>query len=95
MDLTHIFGRFAGIELATQEKDVVIKGKTFRIPRLKDENHPVLAEMEKAAKDNGLSLRVWFQGTGGTIGDDEKRVNAFVEETKDGRWFISKTFFLG
>lgn len=93
--LADIFKKYTGRELATADKDVVIRGQVFRIPRLKDDNDPVLLEMEQTARSHGLSLRVWFPGSSSPNNHDDTRVNAFIEETKDGRWFISPVYFLG
>jgi hypothetical protein len=46
MDLTTIFGKYAGLEV------------THSSGRVAD-NDPVIADMEKTAEDNGLRLRVF------------------------------------
>lgn len=93
--LVDIFQKYTGRELPTALKDVVIRGQTFRIPRLSDDNDPTLAAMAQTARAHGYSLHVWFPCSTNPKGRDDKRVNAFVQETRDGRWFISPTYFLG
>lgn len=51
--LAEIFGKFAGKEVATYTEN----GVTVPFP-----NSPLMAEMEKTAAENNLSLRVRFPG---------------------------------
>lgn len=95
MDVSRIFNKFAGREVPLEEKVVRVAGYTFTEYDLKNNPDPVIEEMEQTAAKNGLSLRVWWPGVGGTCDYDTTRVNAHIEKSPDGKWRVSPNFGLG
>lgn len=99
MKLSDIFGKFAGREVPLTEKkhQVKLTSRTIEVTQLSltDPKDPTLAEMEKTAEKNGLSLRVWWPGVMGTMDYREDRVNAHLEKDKGGKWRVSNKFDLG
>lgn len=99
MKLSDIFGKFAGREVPLNEKpyEVKLQSRTIKGTQLElaNKNDPTIAEMEKTAAENGLSLRLWWPGIMGTMDYREDRVNAHLEKDKGGKWRVSSKFNLG
>lgn len=95
MDVSHIFNKFAGREVEMVTKVVKVSGYTFRETDLKNNPDPVITEMEKEAKKHGLSLRVMWDGMGGTCDYRTDRVNASIEQGHDGKWRVAPHFGIG
>lgn len=99
MNLTAIFGKFAGLEVPMVERveKLEIRGKTHEIPviELADQDDPTVKEMREAAAQNGLNLRLWWEGTVGTMDFRTDRVNATIERCSDGKWRVSREFRIG
>lgn len=93
-NLTAIFGRFAGKEVEMDNKQWSHDGQTYDqwVPK---KNDPVLAEMHDTARQNNLSLRVWFPGMMGTMDFRTNRVNARIAQGTDGKWRIGNSFSIG
>lgn len=95
-DLSAIFGRFAGRELPLlEEQKEVLPGVIVPIYRLRDKNDPLIGEMEAAARQERLSLRLWLPDSMGTADYKPNRVNAYVKKAPDGVFRISSTFSIG
>jgi len=95
MDVRSIFNKFAGREVEMESKVVKVSGYTFVEHDLKNNPDPVITEMETEAKKHGLSLRVMWDGMGGTCDYDTSRVNATIKRDDDGKWRIAPHFGLG
>ena len=93
-DLTHIFNRFTGMEIPVHEAYDGRTGKTLAVKVLSNHD-PVVEGMEKAARDNGLSLRVCFTGKAYPADHEPDRVNVHVDKMPDGAWRVSNRFDLG
>ena len=102
--IAHIFNQFAGKEVGVVETQQTFTfpahgktpAETFVIDEVSPkENDPILQQMEKAAKDKGFRLRVWFPGSVGTMDYDTRRVNAHVQKDPDGKYRVSPNFDLG
>ena len=99
-DITEIFNRFAGREVPMVEiqKTHNSFGETYTdtVLQLANPNDPTLQEMQKVAKDNGLTLRFFWPTHGRGI-DDAKpdRVNVHIGKAADGKYRISKNFKVG
>lgn len=95
MDIRSIFNKFAGreVEMKTELREVC--GYKFYEHDLKNSPDPVITEMETEAKKHGLSLRVMWEGMGGTCDYDTSRVNATLKRGEDGKWRVSPFFGLG
>jgi hypothetical protein len=99
VDLTKVFGKFAGREVPVNER-----AEEYRVGRLTktrivaspaDESPPVVQEMTEEAQKHGLKLRVLWPGRGYTDDYVRNRVNAHVEKAKDGKWRIAAKFDIG
>jgi hypothetical protein len=99
IDLSSIFGQFAGKEVPMIEDKIKRRrnGKEVEYDRITpaDQNDPTLSEMRKAANDNCLKLRVWWPGIVGTTDFRTDRVNAHIEKCADGKWRVSDRFSIG
>lgn len=100
MDLTAIFGKFAGREVPLIEKPYKIKTRYFGIIEgtntfLADENDKTLQEMRDEARKHGLTLRVFWPGVTGTMEYKRSRVNAHLEQGDDGKWRVGSRFNIG
>jgi hypothetical protein len=98
MDISHLFNQYAGKEVQVTEshRSMNIGGHTYNFDEVSPvDNEPTLAAMKKTAEDNGLSLRVFFPGWGGTCDYDTSRVNANVDKGVDGKWRVQSGFSLG
>ena len=101
MDLSNIFGKFAGKEVPLKEEHWEIKIGDGKEPikgvdyKLANENDPVLKEMHKVAAENGLSLRVMWPGMMTTMDFRTDRANANIEKAADGKWRIANSFGIG
>jgi len=98
-DVSSLFNKFAGREVPMVERSSSFQkgGKTYTVPVILLEcgNDPLLEEMKKVAKDNGLTLRLWWKGRMGTMDHRLDRVNVHIEKCPDGKWRIGKNFNLG
>lgn len=98
-DVTSIFNKFAGQEIAIieRESEVKIGKETYRLPEVTFANpqDPLLTGMEETAKKNGLHLRIWLPGTMGTMDIRMDRVNVHIGKDMDGKWRIGRQFTLG
>jgi hypothetical protein len=94
-DISAIFNKFAGREVPMNSRVVKVSGYTFHEiePALKPD--PVLTEMEDTARKNGLTLRVFWDGMGGTCDYRTDRVNAYIEKEADGKYRVSPNFGIG
>lgn len=99
MNLTEIFGKFAGREVPLNEtsQDIEIGDETFKIYELslKDPNDPTLKEISDEAEKHGLSLRVFWPGMVGTADHNMRRLNVTIEQSNDDKWVVSNNFSLG
>lgn len=100
MNLTAIFGQFAGREVALIEKEYEYKSKhagTIKVTQLELANpqDQVLEDMKQTASQNSLYLRVWWPGIMGTMDYRTNRVNAHIEKSADGKWRVANRFELG
>ena len=97
-DLTKLFNQFAGKEIPMVEKTRKIgpnvKGVYLEV-NLADPKYPVLQEMEKVAKDNGLQLRLLWQGVVGTMDLRNDRITAYIKKGTDGKYRVSDKFKIG
>jgi hypothetical protein len=58
-------------------------------------NDPVLRDIEKAAKDNGLRLRLWIPGSDTASADTKKdpnRANVFIASSPSGGFRVANYF---
>jgi hypothetical protein len=94
-DVSDIFNKFAGREVEMEARVVKVAGYTFTEWEPKNNPDPIISEMEKTADLNGLSLRVWWPGIGGTCDYRTDRVNAHIEREDDGKWRVQPRFDLG
>ncbi len=99
-DLSSIFQKFAGREVAMVEEKVTLNFKgmepiEFYEVRLANDNDPVIAELRTEVEKNGLTLRLWWPGTLGTADMRYDRLNAHVEKEADGKWRIAPKFTIG
>ncbi len=100
MDLAAIFGKFVGREVPLIERPYENKGEfldTIQRTQLElaNKNDPNLAEMSEVASENGLNLRVWWQGIRGTADYRTDRVNVRIEKSDDGKWRVANNFNIG
>ena len=93
--LSALFNKFVGKEVPMVEKTTTVKHRgqdhTYTELSFANENDPVIAEMEKTAKDNGLDL--WLRlpnGGSGPMDVRDNRVGAHIEKARDGKYRISK-----
>lgn len=93
--LSKIFGKYAGLEIETEFRDVDVKGKIFNIPQLKNDPDPVLSAIEEEAEKHKLRLKIWFPGTESDSEQINDRLNIFIEEPVRGQWKIGSYMFLG
>ena len=98
-DVSDIFNKFAGREVPMhEEKKTMQIGcviKKFTAVSLADEKDPVLKEMSKEARKNGMTLRVLWPGKGYTPDYIRTRVNAHIEKGADGKYRVSPKFDIG
>jgi hypothetical protein len=99
VDLSKIFGKFAGREVPMNEKQ-----EEYRVGRLTrtriiatpaEEKPAVGEEMKAEAEKHGLKFRLLWPGRGYTDDYVRTRVNAHVEKGKDGKYRISNKFDIG
>ena len=95
MDVSKIFNKYAGREVEMKSELREVCGYKFYEHSLKNNPDPVISAMEKEAKKHGLSLRVMWDGMGGTCDYNTSRVNASIEQGADGKWRIARNFGLG
>jgi hypothetical protein len=101
IDLKAIFGTFAGREIPMVEEPYELElpnlGITHKgvLVRPLDPNDSTLADMKKAAEDNGLTLRLWWPGAGGDMSKKIRHVNAYIEKDSLGKWCVSNRFDTG
>jgi hypothetical protein len=98
--ITDVFNKFAGREVAVIETPYKqhLKHAGITVEGISTEfapNEPTIAEMEKAAKDNGFTLRLWLPDGAGTCDYRTDRINAHVEKGADGKYRVSKNFDIG
>jgi hypothetical protein len=97
--LTKLFNKFAGREVpmteTTQNRKVMGKDVTYTTVAPTNPNDPTIAEMQEVAKKNGLKLRIWFPNTFGTMDARSDRMNVRVEKGADGKYRVSKNFYIG
>jgi hypothetical protein len=93
-----IFGRFifAEVPLVEEKKTHTFLGKehTYENISLADENHPVLVDLRKTAKECGMKVRVWWPGMIATMELDRDRLNVHLEKSADGKWRIAERMHL-
>lgn len=78
--VSRLFNKFAGKEISPPQN------------RASD---PVIKQMERVAKSEGLKLRVKFPGYLYTQELRTDRINAYAVQGPDGKWRISNTFNIG
>jgi len=82
-DLTAIFGKFSGQPLKDPD-------------RMATDMDGVLVAMEKAARKNGLELRVVFPDKPADFGHNPNRATVFAEQdAKTGKYTVGKKFTIG
>lgn len=81
-DLTKIFGKFSGQPLKDPD-------------RMATDMDGVLVAMEKAAKKNGLELRVIFPGKNADFGHNPKRATIFATQDDKGKFHVGNKFTIG
>ena len=89
-DLTKLFNKFAGKEVSANEAK---HGRFSYV--LADPTDQTIQAMESLAKANGLTLRLWFPGTMGTMDFNGHRINAHVTKEADGKYRVSSNFSIG
>jgi hypothetical protein len=99
-DVSHIFNKFAGREVAMTERTETIDFKslgkqTFTVIEPANKDEPLFKEMQDEAKKHGFSLRLFWPGMGGTADFRTDRVNAHIEKGTDGKWRVGKSFGIG
>ncbi len=91
-----VFNRFAGKEIQVIEnpKALNVGKETYTLIDVRPaKSEPTLKEMKKTAKDNGLSLRVFFPGTAGMMDYNRKdRVNVYVGRAPDGKYRVASAW---
>lgn len=101
MDLSKIFGQFAGREISITEVPEKIELKELGITHehirleLTNKPDPVIADLKDTVEKNGLQLRLWFPGSIGTMDYRTNRLNAYVEKEADGKYRIQNKFHIG
>ena len=94
-DITQLFNKFVGREVPVRELSNSETGTVVYVEALNAPD-PVIKEMEQLAKDNALSLRVWFPaGSRGTMDARRDRMNAHVEKAADGKYRVTDKFHIG
>ncbi len=101
--LHELFNRFAGreIHVIRNEKRIDIAGKKYMLEGLHPaKDDPVVKEMEKAARDHGLSLRLVFPHTlsiftSGMEAFHADRVNVEVDKRADGTYRVTRSVLIG
>lgn len=98
-DISRIFNKFAGQEIAVTEtsRTITIGGKsqTRTGARLADPENSVIAEIREAAAEAGLRVRLWLPGSVGTRDFRPDRVNVHVEKEADGKYRVAGRFNIG
>ncbi len=98
-----VFNRFAGreIHVVRHEKRIDIAGKKYLLEGLRPaKDDPVVKEMEKAARDHGLSLRLLFPHTlsiftAGKMSYHGDRVNIDIDKAADGTYRVTRSVMIG
>lgn len=95
MDLSAIFGSFAGREVPLEEKSGIIATRfagpvRYTSLKLHNKNDPVVAAMKEAAEQNGLKFQLCWPGCGGNLFFRKNRVNAHIEKASDGKWRVAR-----
>lgn len=94
-DVCRQFNKFAGQEIPLKEESFKKGRRTYRRLAIKDQNNPVLQDMQQTAKLNGLSLRLMWPGAIATRDLRSDRVNAHLEQDAAGAWRVSSKFTIG
>lgn len=99
-DVSSIFGKFAGREVPMKEERrpellASLEERFYTVVSPVNPADPVLQEMRDEAKRNGLSLRLFWPGRGGTDDVRNDRVNASIEKGADGKWRVGPRFDIG
>jgi len=97
-NLSGIFNSFAGKEISVVERVSYYKYDGHEIPLTSVspvENEPTLKALKTEAAKAGLSLRVWFPGTVGTMDYRTDRLNVHVSKEADGKYRIQNNFNIG
>lgn len=99
-DVSHLFNKFAGREVAMTERTETVDFKhigkqTFTVVEPANKDEPLFKEMQSEAKKHGLSLRLFWPGMMGTMDYRTDRVNANIEKGDDGKWRVGKHFGIG
>lgn len=84
-DILSVFNKYAGKEVAVVETPYL----DFQ------ENDATITAIEKDARENGLSVRVWLPGSFGTMDMNPHRLNVHVEKEADGQYRVQPKFNLG
>ena len=95
MNLTAIFGKFAGREIRMTEKEVDLGFAKVPTVELANPRDPLIMHMRKAADDNGLRLRLFWPGVMGTTDVRHDRVTVNIVKGSDGKWRIANDFRIG
>jgi hypothetical protein len=97
-DLTKLFNQFAGKEVpmteTTRSYGPGIRG-IYREINLADPKDPVIEEMKKVAKANGLQLRLLWPSMAGTMDFNPHRITAYIGKEADGKYRVSSDFSIG
>ena len=83
--------------MAERIEGMDIGGKHYDVPIVEpaDKDDATLAEMKQVAEQNGLILRLWWEGIMGTMDYRTDRINAHIEKGNDGKWRIADKFDIG
>lgn len=88
------FNKFAGREVSVQEKSRTFGGHTLVEAKIK-KGDVVTGEIEQAAKQHALQLRIFLPGQFGTTDYKPNRLNVYVKKEQDGKYRVQKNFSLG
>ncbi|MBU6476122.1 MAG: hypothetical protein KGL10_06200 [Alphaproteobacteria bacterium] len=98
MDIAEIFNSYAGKEIQVEKRYVFLSfGKrSYTYGEVKPvKNDPVLKAMQRAAREKGLTLRLWFSESSRSCDYRQDRVNVHVTMGEDGKYRVSDRFMLG
>ena len=95
----HFRELFGGKEVPMRESswertifDKCVRGVSVE---LENADHPILHEMSVEAKKHNLILRIGWPHLRQTCDDRIDRMNARIEKSKDGKWRVASSFYLG
>jgi hypothetical protein len=99
--LSDIFARFVGREIAVEETTVTDPAKypgrrDVPVAVLKNPDDPLVVAMREAAQEHIMGFRLRLPGEPGFQDSHvDLRVNGYGEKGADGKWRVSKRFDIG